>query len=96
MSASQQAQKPPTKSSDEAKQKQLRLAREQGYAFERTVKEMTQDKAHRAAQHAEDFLVGCAVEHTEGMHHMELVEFGKVRIETGQKLSWARSSDGSR
>jgi hypothetical protein len=71
MFQSQEAHKPPMKSSGEADRKQLQLAREQGDAFERTVKEMTQDESHGAAQPAGDFLIGYAVEHAEGLYVME-------------------------
>lgn len=71
MAQSSEAQKPPMKSSDEANQQQLQLARQQGDAFEQTVKEMTQQEAHGAAQTAGDFLIGYAVEDAEGMYHMQ-------------------------
>lgn len=62
-------QKPPMKPSDEANEKQLKLARDQGEAFERTVKEMTQEEAHGDQQTADDYIIGYAVEDAEGMYH---------------------------
>jgi hypothetical protein len=82
MFQSSEAHKPPMKSSDEANQKQLQLAREQGDAFEHTVKEMTQHEAHGAAQRAGDYLIGYAVENAEGMYSME-----------GGRLVWHNPTD---
>lgn len=77
-----EAQKPPMKSSDEANQKQLTLARAQGDAFEQTVEEMTESEAHGAAQQAGDYLIGYAVEDAEGMYMME-----------GGQLVWHNPTD---
>jgi hypothetical protein len=77
-----QAKQPPMATSDEAKQSQLQFARQQGEAFERTVKEMTQHEAHGAARQAGDYLIGYAVENAEGMYHME-----------GGQLVWHNPTD---
>jgi hypothetical protein len=55
--------------SDEANQEQLRLAKEQGQAFQKALAHMTQKEAHGAEKPAGDYLVSYAVEHAEGMYH---------------------------
>lgn len=66
------SQKPPMQPSDEANREQLRMAKEQGDAFERAVKHMTTKEADAGAEkRAGDYLVGFAVEHAEGMYHFE-------------------------
>jgi hypothetical protein len=67
----QQAQRPPTSPSDEADEAQLRLARAQGEAFGMAVENMIVAEAHGAEQPAGDYRVGYAVEHAEGMYHLE-------------------------
>ena len=62
--------RPPMAASDEATSNQLRLAREQGDAFERALKQMTEHEAHGAEQRAGDYLIGYAVEHAEGMYEL--------------------------
>ena len=62
---------PPMRSSDEANQSQLQLAREQGLAFERAVKYMTQQEAHGDEIAAGDYRIGYAVEEAEGMYTVQ-------------------------
>jgi len=57
--------------SDEATDRQLRLAREQGDAFGRAVEHMTQQEAHGAEIRAGDYLIGYAIEQAEGMYTLE-------------------------
>jgi hypothetical protein len=56
------------KPSDEATREGLRLAREQGEAFQRTVQYMTHTVAHGAEQQAGDYLIGYAIEEAEGLY----------------------------
>ena len=62
---------PPMRPSDEAEEKTLQMAREQGKALERALKYMTEEEAHDGGEkRAGDFLVGYAVEEAEGMYEM--------------------------
>lgn len=63
------SQKPPMRSSDEANQEQLALARAQGEAMQKALEHMTKKEAHGAEKPAGDYLVGYAVEEAEGMYH---------------------------
>lgn len=63
--------KPPMKSSDEANKKQLKLAKAQGEAMQRAIKEMTQEEAQGAQQRAGDYVIGYAVEEAEGMYMLQ-------------------------
>ena len=63
--------KSPGRKSDEATIEQLELARDQGKAYGAAVKEMTTDEAHGELAEAGDMLVGWAVEHAEGMYHLD-------------------------
>lgn len=54
--------------SDEANEKQLKLAKEQGDAFGKAVKEMTTDEAHGQEKRVGDYVIGVANEHAEGMY----------------------------
>lgn len=54
--------------SNEASEEQLQLARAQGEALERALKEMTQHEAHGAEKRAGEYLVGYAVEKAEGLY----------------------------
>ncbi|MCL4302562.1 MAG: hypothetical protein KJ077_43130 [Anaerolineae bacterium] len=67
MQTKTQLKTPPMRSSDEATQEQLRLAKEQGNAFQKAVEHMTQKEAHGAEKQVADYLIGYAVEHAEGM-----------------------------
>jgi hypothetical protein len=60
--------KPPMKSSDEATQEQLRLAKAQGAAFEKALVHMTQEEAHGDEKAAGQYRVGWAAEDAEGMY----------------------------
>lgn len=62
---------PPMQPSDEAKEEQLRLAREQGDAYQQALEHMTQKEAHGAQKRAGEYLVGYAVEDAEGMYHSQ-------------------------
>ncbi len=66
------AEKPPMETTDAAKKKHLKLARNQGKALAEALHEMTQKKAHdggeRAAGH---YLIGYAVEKAEGLYQVE-------------------------
>ncbi|MEZ4503943.1 MAG: iron transporter [Dehalococcoidia bacterium] len=68
--------------SDEATAEQLELAKEQGRAFERALKEMTQDEAHGSEQQVGDYLIGFAVEAAEGMY-----------VPDGGELTWREPED---
>lgn len=62
---------PPMRPSDEAEEKTLQMAREQGKALERALKYMTGEEAHDGGEKpAGDYLVGYAVEEAEGMYEM--------------------------
>lgn len=77
-----QVRTPQMKPSDEANQEQLRLARQQGDAFQQAVDEMTRKEAHGAEQRAGDYLVGYAVEKAEGLYHLDA---GQLRWQEPQK-----------
>ena len=63
--------KPPMRSSDEATDEQLRLARAQGDALANALRHMTEKEADDGGeQPAGDYLVGYAVEEAEGMYVM--------------------------
>lgn len=62
--------KPPMRSSDEANQEQLKLAREQGRAYQDALRNMTKKEAQGAEQHVGDYKVGYAVEEAEGMYEL--------------------------
>ena len=62
--------KPPMRASDEATTKQLELAREQGQAFKKAVKEMTTEEAEGKEKRVDDYFIGYAVEEAEGMYHL--------------------------
>lgn len=58
--------------SKESSPNQLQLAVEQGREYLASVEEMTKNEAHDAdIKEIHDYLVGCAVEHAEGMYHWE-------------------------
>lgn len=62
---------PPMRPSDEAEEKTLQMAREQGLALERALKHMTEEEADDGGEkRAGDYLVGFAVEAAEGMYEM--------------------------
>jgi uncharacterized protein involved in high-affinity Fe2+ transport len=55
--------------SDEAEKDQLKLAKQQGKAYQKTLKEMTENEAaDGGTKEADDYLVGYAVEEAEGMY----------------------------
>jgi len=56
--------------SDEATQPQLDLARDQGKAFNRALKAMSEMDAHGQLRNVEDYLVGYEVESAEGMYFL--------------------------
>jgi hypothetical protein len=70
----QWGQRPPAWPSNEADEGQLRLARAQGEAYGMAVQQMIQVEARGAEQRAGEYLVGYAVEHAEGMYHLEAGE----------------------
>lgn len=63
------ANKPPMKTSDEAKQKQLDMAKEQGQAYKKALEHMANEEAHGETKPAGNYLVSYAVESAEGMYH---------------------------
>lgn len=64
--------KPPMKSSDEADEKELEMARDQGAAFKNALDHMVGEVATDGGEtRAGDYLVGYAVEEAEGMYHLE-------------------------
>ena len=67
----------PGQPSDEATQKQLKLARDQGDSFGRAVKVMIEEEATGKQTGVGDLQVGCAVEEAEGMYRL-----------VGGKLEW--------
>ncbi len=65
-------EKPPMKSSNEAKPDQLEMAREQGQMYVKALKYMTQKEAHDGSeQKAGEYVIGYAVETAEGLYHYE-------------------------
>lgn len=74
--------KPPMKTSGEATQEQLALARAQGAALEKALRHMTQEEAHGEEKAAGQYLVGWAAEDAEGMYMFE-----------GGKLVWHEPHD---
>lgn len=69
--AQENKQQPPMQASDESTKKQLELARAQGEALQRAVREMTQNEAHGQLRQVGDYLVGYAVEEAEGLYHRQ-------------------------
>jgi hypothetical protein len=66
------ARTPPAAPSDEATEEGLRLAREDGDAFGKAVKHMTEDVAdHGEEKPAGEYLVGYAIEKAEGMYMLQ-------------------------
>lgn len=66
------AQKPPMKKSDEAKPKHLDMARNQGDAYVKALKEMANNEADDGGmKSAGDYIVAYAVEKAEGMYQMK-------------------------
>jgi hypothetical protein len=64
-------QKPPMKVSEEANRKQLDLAKEQGQAYVKALKHMTEKEAETGGElRVDDYIVGYAVENAEGMYHL--------------------------
>lgn len=70
MPANTRARKPPMKSSDEATQKQLKMAVAQGKSLNRALRHMLEEEAHGKEKAAGDYRVAYAVEDAEGMYHM--------------------------
>jgi hypothetical protein len=68
MSPKTRVHTPPMKSSDEATQEQLRMAKAQGKAYEEALVHMTQKEAEGEEKAAGDYLVAYAVEDAEGMY----------------------------
>lgn len=63
--------KPPTKVSDEAKENQLQLARQQGDAYKQALMEMVNNAADDGGeQRAGDYIVAYAVEKAEGLYEL--------------------------
>lgn len=62
--------KPPMKTSDEAKQEQLEMAKEQGQAYKKALEHMATKEAHGETKPAGNYLVSYAVESAEGMYHL--------------------------
>ena len=66
---------PPMRSSEEATQEQLKLAKAQGEAMQQALEHMIQKEADDGAEkRAGDYLVGYAVEEAEGMYHLHAGE----------------------
>jgi hypothetical protein len=65
------SQNPPMKQSDEANQKQLELAQEQGSAFKNAIKAMKREADTAMEKTASDYMVAIAIEKAEGMYHLE-------------------------
>src|SRR4051812_28947355 len=61
---------PPMQSSKEADQDQLKLAREQGAAYQHTLDRMIHHEAHGGLRTAGDYRIGYAVEEAEGLHYL--------------------------
>ena len=75
--------KPPMQTSDEANQRQLRMAKKQGEALQRALEHMAQEVADDGGeQPAGDYLIGYAVEQAEGMYHLR-----------NGKLQWEAPTD---
>ncbi|MDP9316676.1 MAG: iron transporter [Pseudomonadota bacterium] len=70
MAYHQHEHQPPMRPSDEATEKQLRLAKAQGDAFGQALTAMITDEAHGSVRPVGDYLVGYAVEQAEGMYHL--------------------------
>src|SRR5919199_206210 len=71
MTRQKPSRKPPEQTSDEANQKQLRMAKEQGEALQRALEHMTQEVADDGGERpAGEYLIGYAVEEAEGMYHL--------------------------
>lgn len=69
MRTSTPAKNPPTRTSDEGDKPGLKLAQEQGAAFQRTVEHMVKEVADGGGRkHAGEYIVGYAVEKAEGMY----------------------------
>lgn len=66
---------PPMKVSDEAKEHQLDMAREQGDAYTKALNEMANNVAdHGGEQPVDDYVVAYAIEDAEGMYQMKAGE----------------------
>ena len=61
--------KPPMETSDEAKQDELDLAKEQGQAFQKTLKYMANKESHGESKPAGNYQVSYAIEKAEGLYH---------------------------
>jgi hypothetical protein len=61
--------KPPMKTSDEAKEEQLQMAKEQGQAYKKALEHMANEEAHGETKSAGNYQVSYAVEKAEGMYH---------------------------
>jgi hypothetical protein len=64
------ANKPPMKTSDEAKQEQLEMAKEQGRAYKKALEHMANEEALGETKAAGNYHVSYAVEAAEGMYHL--------------------------
>lgn len=60
---------PPMKTSDEAKQEQLDMAKAQGQAYQKALEHMANEEAHGETKSAGNFQVSYVVEAAEGMYH---------------------------
>lgn len=58
------------KTSDEAKQKQLDMAKEQGQAYKKALEHMAKEEAHGETKPAGNYMVSYAVEAAEGTYHL--------------------------
>lgn len=72
--------------SNEANSEQLRLAVNQGDAYQDAVEEMTQHEAHGEEKAAGDYLIGYAVEKAEGMYRYQTSLLNK-------QLEWVEPKD---
>ncbi len=61
--------KPPMQSSNEAKEEQLKMAKDQGQAYQKALENMANKEAHGETKAAGNFQVSYAVEKAEGMYH---------------------------
>lgn len=78
---------PPMRPSEEADERTLRMAREQGQALERALRYMTEHEADGGGEkRAGDFLIGYAVEAAEGMYELRDGELEWEEPDEGENL----------
>ena len=63
--------RPPSRPSDEADQKQLQMAKQEGEAYSKSLHYMANEVAHTGdTQRAGDYIIGFAQEEAEGLYHL--------------------------